>query len=370
MTKNTAVLEESIANVLRESNDKLLLFAIPFPLSPAIRKDGEALSSFLSELREKNTLKLDLDGSLEQLKFALSTIEKNKEYQAIIINDFQAFKADPEKLNLLSQQSFDFLFANLPALSKENIAGATLVLDYLSATKSEKMKATLAKKAESGIKLGNSSFGDKRGKAVRTRKLNAFKDKSMVPLRREAYRLVEEDGWSLNRVAQYFNETGKTSPKGGSFYAKTVDRLVEMQKELYDFKTTSESARNPYKNAGYHELSALPIDNQTDQKQPNTGKKPLRIAAIQEDQNFEGTLSFSLLEPIDYPIRVLIYDHHTDQPPVYKNDFSAAETSISIDLEKAVLLPGVHYLCVIPQDDGLEFEPVLNLRIMLWNSLI
>lgn len=358
MTNNTAVLEESIIDMLLETDSKSMLVASPLVPSEDVRRGIQEVATFLQQIQEQDILKFELDGSLKQLEFVLDFIEQNKLYQLVIINDFQAFKADPQKMELLREKPFDFLFVNLPTLSKSNLEGAIAVIDYLSVTKSEKMKATLAKKAESGIKLGNLSFGDQRGKAVRTRKLNAFKELSMVPLRREAYRLVEEEKWSLNRVAQYFNETGKTSSKGGNFYAKTIDRLVEQQKELMALEKPKVSVNQD---------DYAPIHHSTPAKQGLATDQPFVVKGLNRE-SYEEQINITLNAPLDCDLNVLLHDNELGAAPVFQKLYPAGTKEITIDLDEEVLLPGLHYISLYPQDK--DIKPTENVSLTLRKSLI
>lgn len=358
MTKNTAILEEPILNMLLEPDGKPLLVASPLVPTEDVRRGTEEVATFLLQVQEQDYLKYELDGSVKQLEFVLDFIEQNRSYKLVIINDFQAFKTDPEKMGLLRRKPFDFLFVNLPALSKSNLEGAIAVIDYLSANKSEKMKATLAKKAQSGIKLGNLSFGDQRGKAVRTRKLNAFTERSMVPLRREAYRLVVEEEWSLNRVAQYFNETGKTSSKGGNFYAKTIDRLVEQQKELMGLEKPKESVNQD----GF-----TPTHLRNPIKKGKASEIQLIVEGLNND-SYEEQISITLNDPLQCDLNILLHDNELGAAPVFQKLYSAGTKEIIIDLDEEVLLPGLHYISLYPQNK--DIQPIENVPIALRKSLI
>lgn len=308
-----------------------------------------------------------INESPADLRVQLETLSRVG-YQSIYINTFEAFRNDPERLRLLQtfKERLDFLFLDLPQLKQSNLEGAIKVLEYQSQSRSAKIKETLYKKSEAGIQLGNPAIGDSRGKAIRKRKYNALLDPAMKSLRKEAKKL-QDAGWSLNKIAQYFTEQGVKSPRGGSFHAKTIDRLLEQWKEL---ETRWLKRARDFAGLNFTTGTLFLDGNSRDFDSENPTIPESEVPLNRENLNelIEDKLLLHFTEPLKFNVKVFIHDNSEEQEPLYSDIIEKGESSFGIDLAEQILLPGRHYLSLVAENEA--YLPIKGLELQFYPSLI
>lgn len=325
----------------------------------SLRHESEKLKRFFEDHQESTQVIYE-DPTMFRVQIETAV---NSKVRSIYINSFEPFRNDVERLNILKgfSSELDFIFLDFPQLQKSNIEGAIRILEYQSKSRSAKIKVKLDQKVKDGYKLGNPHIGDSRGKAIRKRKYNALLDPAMKSLRKEAKKL-QDAGWSLNKIAQYFTEQGVKSPRGGSFHAKTIDRLLEQWKEL-ETRWLPKRTRN-FAGLNNFITGTLFLDGE------NPPIPESEVPLNREDLNelIEDKLLLHFTEPLKFNIKVFIHDNSEEQEPLYSDIIEKGESSFSIDLEEQILLPGIHYLSLVAENKA--YLPIEGLELQFYPSLI
>lgn len=272
--------------------------------------------------------------------------------QAVIFNTFYPFKSNPAKLKLLKKNNISFQFVDFQNLTRNSIDAVIELLQLDSQTRSRKIKEALDLRRSKGATLGNPEIASATGKAIRQRKLKAWINEKNIVARILISFLKEKRDWSFHQIADYLNQKGFRTPMNNQFVAKSVQRLYLSHKELNEVFMHQEVLEN--------------LDNPPFTEK-NKEKEILIVEGIKEDQVFNQLIQFTITSPIKKKFEVLIRDGY-NKNNVFEKVYSAEEKNVEIDLDEHALLPGVHYIHIITEEDD-DYQPILNLRISLRNKL-
>lgn len=287
------------------------------------------------------------------LKYGINELDHfikrvRQESTLVVFDDFRLFNSDPENLSKLKESGIAFRFYNLPAINNQNIKPVIDAIAFTKAERSRKIKEGLENRREKGGTLGNPSIGKRKGNAVRQRKLSAFKAAAGLEANKIVIEKKEIENWSYNRIADHLNQLKKTTARGAPFRAKTVQRLYNRSLELKQMFTP---------NLQYENLNA------------NDEAEKGDISGLKKNAVFNKKITFTINADLESGFSVRINDNdRDDRTPVYQKMFSKDKTEVSIDLDEHFLLPGVHYISVIPEKED-SFERIVNLRIKLREDL-
>ena len=287
------------------------------------------------------------------LKYSIDELDRfiervRQEPGVVVFDDFRLFNTDPEKLSKLKESDLAFRFYNLPAINDQNIKPVIDAIAFTKAERSRKIKEGLESRREKGGALGNPSIGKRKGNAVRQRKLSAYKAAADLEANKIITEKKEIEDWSYNRIADYLNQLKKTTTRGAPFRAKTVQRLYHRSLELKEMFTP---------NLQYENLDA------------SDGAEEGDISGLKKNAVFNKKITFTINAELKSGFSVRINDNdREDRTPVYQKVFNKDQTKVSIDLDEHFLLPGVHYISVIPEEEN-SFKRVVNLRIKLREDL-
>lgn len=262
----------------------------------------------------------------------------------LYFESFTPFKEDIRKLEALSKSGFRFIFKDFKHLDQDSIDAIIEFLNLSRQEKSENIKKALRKVRAEGKELGNPEIGDAKGKAIRTRKLRALIDDSIIDARLAITQIRKEYGQhaSLNQIADQLNERGLKPRRGKKFYAKTVQRILNSEEEL---KTYFEPVKN--------ELQLRFTDNIVREKDlaghlssasATEASKELEVTGLEVEKNFDYKIDFRILSPLKGPFEVVICDNENAR--VFHQVYPADQKEVSIDLREHSLLPGRHYISI------------------------
>jgi len=124
--------------------------------------------------------------------------------------------------NLMKDRDVSFRVATMPGADKFHMHIYAGLAEQERDIISMRTKAALAAAKARGAKLGGNRGTDVRSAtAARMRNADDFAlriGKMIAPLR--------ENGWSLQKIANFLKENGINSPKGADFTPKAVDRIL------------------------------------------------------------------------------------------------------------------------------------------------
>ncbi len=314
----------------------------------------ESVPSTLKDSRKitigRKNLKIDRCARLKSNLEGLDDLLKDEEKTGFVLvfSDFVPFKKHLDKLKSLHESKIEFNFLNFQYLNKGSIQAVIELLEINSADKSRKIKKALDKKRKDGIQLGNPSITAITDKAIRRRKLKAWQNATNLEVRQRIITLKEE-GHTYNYMAEHLNELGMLPRRGKKFYAKTIQRLFNSDKELNE----------TFQKQNLKLESLMSATMGEDEKM-----KKIQIEGLEKDRNFDEAISFSVKTKLKEAFEVIIRDVNGET--LFDQKYEAATKKIVISLDEYILLPGIHYVSLQTKE---KYYDIYHCRIHLRENL-
>lgn len=324
--------------------------------------------------------KITLDDNAYRIKKVLHVSEEDWLVKAdafkdkgftLIFNDFAAFKKIADDLVELHEKGIPFRFLNFERLTDKTFLPVLEALQFERALRSRRIKKGLEKKRESGEQLGNPDIAERKGKVQRQRKLQAFKKYHDNIKVNNIIVAKKEEGWSLNRIAEYLNDQGYVTPNGAQYRAKTIQRMLQKESEIISrVEELEQELRDQFQPIfEFEDLNDGSYNKKAEHSPHDKRNVKLSIDGLALNQSYDKAIEFTIKTPLKKAYEVIILDNDKeDETPVFSKVYPAEERKVHIDLDEHVLLPGVHYISIATQEE--RYKPIINRRIRLRMNVI
>lgn len=257
------------------------------------------------------------------------TLAKSKGYK-IIIGSYGYISRQINLLELLSGVRFEV--KDFTALTPDVIP---ILINHIKLERGafgEKISKRLMDRRRAGLEIGNPEIArHAKDSAIKQRVRMAIFDEINIKAAKKIFALHKQ-GETFNAIATELNNQQFVTRRGGSFYAKSVERIYNRYWDLKDNFVSRQSD----------------LEAQAKKISPEPGM----VKGLQE--NYEYNDSFELLLSKKFSIK--LYDHKNQEPlniAAKRLQLNKTEDgwlcSLSISSTRA-LLPGVHYLVL--EDEG------------------
>jgi DNA invertase Pin-like site-specific DNA recombinase len=155
-------------------------------------------------------------------------IEKAKQKKAVILfSEFGVLSRNIDVLISLQKTQTKFTFADLPQANNSSVDLLISLAMYESMHKSQRIREGLAKRKNKGLALGTprnlTREIRKKGPLVRQRIARESQANVQASILANG---LQEQGYSLEKIAKFLNERGYHTRNGKSFRRETVRRLL------------------------------------------------------------------------------------------------------------------------------------------------
>lgn len=272
------------------------------------------------------------------LRKVLDKVANDPGLTGILFADFLPFNNDVDKLEMLRDSGLLFRFDNLEAYNEKNINDLIQFIRFNKEYKGKKIRQGFRKKEE---KSGSSPIGHVKGPkspVSRSRILKALNDKKNQHLMQVIQRKRIKENLSFNQIASYLNDQGILTANDNKHYASGVQKLFNRSAGL------NKAFRD-------HLLNDTVVRKERNRKR-NTSLRKMEILGIESGEKIPDNISFTI--DVEGSFEVIIKDY--EKSTVFKDTYPPHTNEVVINLNKAFLLPGVHYLIVRPLDPQYQVE--------------